>query len=166
MNPQYIQTIYGYDRWANAQMLSAGCKLTQEQFTREVGSSFPSVRDTMVHIISSQWIWLQRWKGNSLKRHFDTSPFPTCESVKSWLGEVENEQSKFIASLTQEQLLAPLSYHSLDGKPFAEPLWQQMSHRVNHSTYHRGQVTTMIRQLGGAPAQLDMIAYFRLNPGA
>jgi carboxymethylenebutenolidase len=166
MNLQYIHTLYVYDQWANAQLLPAGCKLSQEQFTRNLDSSFPSVRDTLVHIISSQWIWLQRWKGNSLKRHFDTAPFPTCESIKSWLGEVEQEQSKFISALTQEQLSAPLSYLSLDGKPFAEPLWQQMTHRVNHSTYHRGQVTTMLRQLGANTVQLDMIAFYRQNPGA
>ena len=166
MNLQYTRTLYAYDRWANGQLLPAACKLTQEQFTRDLGSSFPSVRDTLVHIISSQWIWLQRWKGNSLKRHFDTATFPTCESIRSWLIEMENEESKFLDELTQEKLLAPLSYTNFEGKPFHEPLWQQMAHRVNHSTYHRGQVTTMLRQLGAKAVQLDMIAYFRLHPGA
>jgi uncharacterized damage-inducible protein DinB len=166
MNLQYTRTLYAYDRWANGQLLPAACKLTQEQFTRDLGSSFPSVRDTLVHIISSQWIWLQRWKGNSLKRHFDTATFPTCESIRSWLIEMENEESKFLDELTQEKLLASLSYTNFEGKPFSEPLWQQMAHRVNHSTYHRGQVTTMLRQLGAKAVQLDMIAYFRLQPGA
>ena len=166
MNLQYTRTLYAYDRWANGQLLPAACKLPQEQFTRDLGSSFPSVRDTLVHIISSQWIWLQRWKGNSLKRHFDTATFPTCESIRSWLIEMENEESKFLDELTQEKLLAPLSYTNFEGKPFSEPLWQQMAHRVNHSTYHRGQVTTMLRQLGAKAVQLDMIAYFRLQPGA
>lgn len=166
MNPQYIRTLYAYDRWANGQLLPAACKLTQEQFTRELGSSFPSVRDTLVHIISAQWVWLQRWKGNSLKRHFDTATFPTCAAIKSWLSEVENEQAKFIDGLTQETLLAPLNYTNFEGQPFSEPLWQQMAHRVNHSTYHRGQVTTMLRQLGAKAVQIDMIRYFREHPGA
>jgi uncharacterized damage-inducible protein DinB len=166
MNLHYVHTLYTYDRWANGQLLPAACKLTQEQFTRELGSSFPSVRDTLVHIISAQWVWLQRWKGNSLKRHFDTATFPTCEAIKSWLGEVENEQAKFLESLTQEALLAPLEYTNFEGKSFNEPLWQQMVHRVNHSTYHRGQVITMLRQLGAKAAQLDMIFYFREHPGA
>ena len=126
MNLQYIRTLYAYDRWANGQLLPLGCKLTQEQYTKELGSSFPSVRDTLVHIISAQWVWLQRWKGNSLKRHFDTTTFPTCESVKSWLGEVENEESKFLAELTQEKLLAPMTYSNFEGKPLSESLWQQM----------------------------------------
>ena len=163
MNVQYIHALYAYDRWANEQLLGAVAKLEQVQFVRAQGSSFPSVRDTLVHIVSAQWVWLQRWKGNSLKRHFDNATFPTCEAVRSWLGEVENEQIKFLTTLTDEKLLAPLSYSNFEGKSFAEPLWQQMTHRVNHSTYHRGQVTTMLRQLGAKAVPLDMIAYFRLQ---
>ncbi|MSO21547.1 MAG: damage-inducible protein DinB [Acidobacteria bacterium] len=164
MNLQYIHELYAYDCWANARLLDAVGKLQQGEFLREMGSSFPSVRDTLVHLVSAEWVWLQRWKGTSLQRHFDTATFPTPDSIRCWLTKVESEQSKFINSLTQDELLSPHSYSNFEGKSFAEPLWQQLTHRVNHSTYHRGQVTTMLRQLGATAVALDMIAYFRQNP--
>jgi uncharacterized damage-inducible protein DinB len=45
--------------------------------------------------------------------------------------------------------------------PFAQPLWQCLQHVANHSTYHRGQITTMLRQLGAKPAGTDLIGFYR-----
>src|ERR1700720_3704269 len=57
-----IQLLYEYDRWANNRVLQAACALSAEQFTRDLGSSFRSVRDTLVHIIGGEWIWLAYWE--------------------------------------------------------------------------------------------------------
>ena len=47
------------------------------------------------------------------------------------------------------------------GRPISQPLWQCLQHVANHSTYHRGQVTTMLRQLGRQGRQHDLIAFYR-----
>jgi uncharacterized damage-inducible protein DinB len=76
-------------------------------------------------------------------------------------GILHNEVLDYAESLTDQKLLASFAYRDLRGNPYAQPLWQQMQHVANHSTYHRGQITTMLRQLGLTPVPTDLIAYYR-----
>ena len=62
MNKDDIQLLFEYDRWANNRVLRAVSALSDEQFTRDLGGSFPSVRDTLVHILGGEWGWLTYWK--------------------------------------------------------------------------------------------------------
>src|SRR5260370_5243722 len=61
MNKDDIQLLYEYDRWANNRVLQAVSGLSDEQFTRDLGGSFRSVRDTLVHIVGGEWGWLTYW---------------------------------------------------------------------------------------------------------
>ena len=70
----------------------------------------------------------------------------------------------FVASLTSEDLLRTLSYKTMSGESHTQPHWQMLQHVANHSTYHRGQITTMLRQLEGAkPVSTDLIAFYRMR---
>jgi uncharacterized damage-inducible protein DinB len=62
MNLEDICLLYAYDRWANGRVLDAAAQVTAEQFTRDLGGSFHSIRDTLLHIIGGEWIWLEYWK--------------------------------------------------------------------------------------------------------
>jgi uncharacterized damage-inducible protein DinB len=57
-----IQLLYEYDHWADNRVLQAAAGLSTEAFTRDLGGSFRSVRDTLVHIIGGEWIWLAYWR--------------------------------------------------------------------------------------------------------
>ncbi|MGC1300470.1 MAG: DinB family protein, partial [Alloacidobacterium sp.] len=61
MTKDDMQLLYEYDRWANNRVLQATSDLSAEQFTRDLGGSFRSVRDTLVHIIAAEWFWLAYW---------------------------------------------------------------------------------------------------------
>lgn len=165
MDTKYIRTLYEYDRWANARALGAASKLSVEQFTKHMGSSHRSVRDTLVHILSAQRTWLSRWKGAFPQSMLDPRQFPTPEVVRTAREETQRELDAFLASLSDEQSRAVVSYKTLQGQSFGHPLWQQMAHLVNHSSYHRGQVTTMLRQLGAEPVATDLIVFFREQQG-
>jgi uncharacterized damage-inducible protein DinB len=65
-----------------------------------------------------------------------------------------------VAEQTEASLAAPLSYRNLKGEPATFPLGQLMLHAVNHSTYHRGQITTLLRQLGAQPVSTDLVLYY------
>ena len=65
MNREDIQLLYEYDHWANNRVLQAASALNGEAFTRDLGGSFRSVRDTLVHIIGGEWGWLTYWKAPS-----------------------------------------------------------------------------------------------------
>jgi uncharacterized damage-inducible protein DinB len=180
MNKSDIQTVYAYNRWANERLFAALDKLSSQQFTTPVQSSFPSIRDTVFHIVAAEWLWLKRWQGTSPRSTLadpDLSPatwstlspggipsikeLTTLSAVKSFADSIEQERRDFLRSLNEDVLQAPLQFRDMAGTPYAEPLVQLMQHLVNHGTYHRGQVTTMLRQLGAETVALDMLYFFR-----
>jgi uncharacterized damage-inducible protein DinB len=162
MNKDDIQLLYEYDRWANNRVLQAASALSAEQFTRDLGGSFCSVRDTLVHIVSGEWGWLEYWKSTSYSPAFLTDlrnrrdalfnpdMFPNIAAVRSRWEEVRKEQTEFVNRLTNEALGKMLPIRGTQVK-----LVHLMQHLANHSTYHRGQVTLMTRQLGAEPLATD-----------
>jgi uncharacterized damage-inducible protein DinB len=163
MNKKDFQILYDYNRWANARVLDAASRLTTEQYTRDLSSSFRSVRDTLTHIMAAEWIWLRRWKGTSPKALFDPAEFPNLVALRAKWAEIEQEQMEFVNNITDESLATMISYVNFKGETWQYPLWQMMQHLVNHSTYHRGQVTTMLRQLGTEPAATDFLLFFDMR---
>jgi uncharacterized damage-inducible protein DinB len=163
MNTAYIQTLYEYDHWANARVLGAASNLSPDEFLKGMGSSFGSIRDTLVHILSAQRTWLSRWRGSSPKAHLDAANFPGVEAVRAEWERLSRQLRGFLESLADERLRAVAPYTTFSGQPQSQLLWQQMAHLANHGTYHRGQVTTMLRQLGAAPIATDMIVFFRVQ---
>lgn len=154
-----IQELYRYNRWANDRMFEAVSRLTQEKFTKSLASSHPSVRDTLTHIVWAEWIWLQRWKGMSPQVVFEAEDFPHVHALRArWL-DVEIEQRAFIETMTTQSLLGLVQYVNLQGRTWQYPLWRQMYHVVNHSSYHRGQLTTMMRQLAAPPIPTDFLVF-------
>ncbi len=160
MNRQDVLALYEYNAWANGRTLGAVEGLTPEQFVKDLGNSFPSVRDTLVHIAGAEWAWLRRWQGESPTKLIPGTDFPTFGSVKERFATIQRERQAFLASLTEERLVQPFDYKDLAGNAYRLPLVQSMQHVVNHGTYHRGQVTTMLRQLGARPVSTDMSRYY------
>ncbi|MBI1872743.1 MAG: DinB family protein [Acidobacteria bacterium] len=160
MHLQRILELYRYNTWANGRVLDAASRLSSEALLKDLGSSFPSVRDTLVHISGAEWVWLQRWRGSSPKALPSAWDFPTLDAVKTRWIEIERDQAAYLRTLTEEALDTEIPYINFKGQPFKYPLWQQLSHVVNHSTYHRGQVTTMVRQLGAEPVSTDLLRYY------
>jgi uncharacterized damage-inducible protein DinB len=154
-----IQAFYRYNSWANGRAFEAVSQLSPEAFVKDLESSFASVRDTLVHIIWAEWIWLQRWNGVSPHTVFQPIHFSSPDAVRARWSEVEAEQRTFVDAVTSERLLTVVRYVNLIGQTWEYPLWRQMYHVVNHSTYHRGQLTTMLRQLGARPLPTDFLAF-------
>ena len=154
-----IRLMTGYTRWADLRMLEAVSRLTPEQYLKDLGSSLKSVRDTVVHLASAQWIWFMRWKGVSPDAMWPAADYPTVALVRERWDPLAAELADFVAAQTEVTLRKPLSYKNLKGEPVTLPLGPQMLHAANHSTYHRGQVTTLLRQLGAQPVSTDLILY-------
>lgn len=162
MTKSDIQLLYEYDRWANARVLKAASSLNSEQFTRDLGGSFPSIRGTLVHILRGEWGWLEYWKGPShdpgflpdlkvrMETLFNPEAFPSIATVRLRWMEVEGEIAEFVTGLTNESLERMLPFRTGKIK-----LTHLMQHLANHSTYHRGQVAVMMRQLSAEPLSTD-----------
>lgn len=160
MDIERIAELYRYNQWANARARGAAAALGAEQLTRDLKNSFPSVLDTLVHIYDAEWTWLQRWKGVAPGELPPGAPFATLAALEARWTEMELEQAQFLERLTGDMLGRTLSYTNRRGQPRSYPLWQPILRVVNHSTYHRGQITTMLRQLGAKPVSTDLVVFY------
>ena len=172
MNKDNIQLLYEYDRWANHRTLQSAGALSVDQFTRDLGGSFRSVRDALLHIIGGEWGWLAYWKAPShgaafladlWDRHdtlFHPDAFPDIAAVRLRWAEVEKEQTEFVNSLTDEALRKMLPVRETEAS-----LAHLMQHLANHSTYHRGQIAMMMRQLGAKPVATDFRLFLEEGRG-
>jgi uncharacterized damage-inducible protein DinB len=166
MTKDDIQLLYEYDRWANNRVLRAVSTLSAEEFTRDLGGSFRSVRDTLVHIVGGEWGWLTIWNEPSLSSAFVTdlwtrlgdlfhpNAFSDLAAVQLKWAEVEREQVEFVNRVTNESLRRMLPVRETQIS-----LAHLMQHLANHSTYHRGQVALMIRQLAAEPLATDFAMF-------
>ena len=160
MNLEMARELLTYNTWANRKMLDAVSNLSQQQFTRELGGSYPSVQSTLTHILWAEWLWLERWQDRSPMEVFDPADFPSVESIQErWQG-VQDGQAASVGSLTSGLLERVGRYRNRKGETWEYVLWRQLQHAFNHSTYHRGQVTNMLRQLGARAVTTDYLAYW------
>lgn len=160
MTADEVRTLYAFNRWATGRLLDAARRLTPQDFTRDLGTSYRSVRGTLVHLVWAEWIWLRRWRGESPKQVFAQEEFADAEAVASRWREVEREQRAFLDGLTDDRLPVRLAYENLQGERWEYPLLHMLQHVVNHSSYHRGQVVTLLRQLGHTPPPTDFLVFF------
>ncbi len=166
MTKDDIHLLFEYDRWANNKVLEAVSTLTVEQFTHDLGGSFHSVRDTLVHIIGGEWGWLTLFNEPSPGPTFATdlwtrqgtlfapSAFPDIAAVLLKWTEIERDQIEFVNRVTNESLgrMIPLRTTQIS-------LAHLMQHLANHSTYHRGQIAHMMRQLAAKPLATDFLIF-------
>lgn len=161
MSPDDIRFLYDYNAWANRRSLDAAAALTAEQFTKPLGSSFSSVRDTLAHIWGAEWIWMERLKGRSPASLPDVAQFHNISALQTRWQEDEARLNQFVARVTQDDLDGLHEYRTVKFGQYSNPLWLSMQHLVNHGTYHRGQITTILRQLGAKPLSTDFIHFYR-----
>ncbi len=152
-----------YTNWASRRLLTAVEGLPPEDRERPTGISHGSILGTLAHVQFADWVWYTRVAG-PLER-----PAGTLEALqRDWL-DIQNRWESWAASLTDSDLEREIEYRRMDGEQVRSPLWQIVLHVVNHGTLHRGQVMGMLRQLGVAPPNTDLIAYYRslrANPAA
>lgn len=161
MTPAEMQALYDYNSWANRRVLQACEPLTAEQFTKGLGSSFGSVRDTLAHIADAEWIWLERFHGRSPSAMPDALRFADLGSLRAAWGETDSALIRYVGGLAEADLQAAHEYKTFKFGVYQNPLWQSLQHLANHGSYHRGQVATLLRQLGATPVATDLIHYYR-----
>lgn len=150
-----------YTVWANHRVLRAAATLSADDFKRDLGNSHGGVRGTLVHTMGAEWIWLERWKGLSPTRGIDEGEFPTVVELSDRWRTIEEHRGSWLRGLSESAAAEVVRYSTLDGRPFETALWKLVQHVANHSTYHRGQVITMLRQLGARAVSTDMVLWDR-----
>lgn len=163
--PDYARQLYDFNAWANRRVLDACAALTPEQFTRPLGSSFSSVRDTLAHVAGVEWLWRERWRGRSPASIPAAELYADLAALRAPWEKVGGELLAFVRALAASDLGRRVSYRNTAGQAYESEMWEMLAHLVNHGSYHRGQVITLLRQLGAAAPATDFIAFRRALAG-
>ena len=166
MLTQYLRTLYAFNAWANERILDTAAQLTPEQLLSSSGGSFPSVRDTLVHIMSAQWIWLSRWKGASPRTMLDPGDFADLAAIRARWADLERDTQLFVGVLDADGVARPITYTNTHGQQWTYSLWQMLVHQVNHATQHRSEIALTLTQCGHSPGELDFLRYIDWSVGA
>ncbi|MGA3186417.1 MAG: DinB family protein [Bryobacteraceae bacterium] len=143
-----------YSGWASRRLFDAALALPEEEQHREVGVSHKSLLGTLEHIFWGDRVWFVRTVALGVK--------PPDEPLTVAWPKLQKGWEDWAAALTDQDLLRVIDYKSLNGDEHHTPVWQIVMHVVNHATLHRGQVVSLLRQLGIAPPQTDLITYYRV----
>ncbi len=147
-----------YQHWATIKTLDSVANLSEEQLHRDLGSSFKSVFETLVHVYGADRAWLGRLEGQSPSRP-NPNDYPSLEALREAWETVLDGWKPTVSKLENPKL--EVHYKSYDGAPFTNSLEQIVKQVVNHGTYHRGQVAAMQRMLGGEAVGTDLIRFYR-----
>jgi uncharacterized damage-inducible protein DinB len=157
-----LETLLDYHYWARDRMLDALDPLTADQLNRDLGSSFRSIRETVAHLISGEWAWYERWHGRMPAAPLPLDRFADVPAIREQWSAHESKMRAFVGGLDDGGGDRVIEYTLLSGAAGSASFAQMLQHVVNHGSYHRGQVTTMLRQLGASPAKsMDLIAFYR-----
>ncbi len=161
---EYLQELYEYNYWANKRYLAVAGSLTEEQLFRKQGHSWDSVQAVLVHMMSSERMWPQRWRGEK-GTFLDPQDFPSVVSVREYWVEVERNMRAFIAEQTGASLSRPVTYTNPKGETFTLPLWQMMVQPPNHNTHHRGELAAMFALMDVPHPEDEIVQYFLVKSG-
>jgi uncharacterized damage-inducible protein DinB len=159
-----IENLYDYDKWANTKLFTVIAQIPQEQFTQSIAGSYGSIRNTLVHALSTEWGWLERCGGAKRGPALKGEDYPTLESVVRQWGIVERYIREFLSTLQDADLLRNVEYANERGKR-SMPIGEMLHHGANHAAHHRGQVALLLRMLGHAPGNFDILFYYAEKGG-
>lgn len=159
MNKQDIVILYQYNAWSNTKILNVASTVTQEKFLAPMPFPHGSLRGTLVHALSGEWIWRRRWEGTPQNPSLKPEDFPTFEALRARWVEEESRLVQFVVNVTDDQLYTRFKYVSTDGFHYERVLWEAMAHLVNHGTQHKTEAAAILTGMGHSPGNIDLIVY-------
>lgn len=137
-----------YNFWANKMLCDVISTLSEEQQEQHIKSSFPSLKKTLAHMWDAESIWWQRLKlVENVQRPSETANRSTSEIVAN-LQQQNKLWYDWVSAATAAAIDHVFAYQNTKKELFKQPVYQMLLHLFNHSTYHRGQLVTIMRQLG------------------
>lgn len=169
MTLDWISALARYNRWMNDKLYALAAPLSDDMRKRDCGAFFGSIHGTLNHLLLTDKVWLARFKGITIPDNFmgpegiqslDQELYSDFTALREERRLTDEEISAWVAQVTHDQLSAPLVYMRR-GQRTVSPLWWSLIHLFNHQTHHRGQITTLLSQLGCDPGVTDLVAMLR-----
>ena len=163
---EYYQTLARYNCWANQRLDRAINLLSDAQYRQDYGAFFRSIQGTLNHILVADKVWLHRITGEGdCPSHLDAILYDDLDLLRAARAFEDQRIVDTVSTLNEQRLCSLLKYCNLKGERFEQPLMLVLGHLFNHQTHHRGQVHTLLTQLGCEAPALDLI-YFLRQPAA
>ncbi|MBW8685684.1 DinB family protein [Chitinophaga rhizophila] len=157
----YFLKLAQYNLWANSKIFAWLDQIDDTQWETKITSSFSSIRETATHIASAEKIWVDFWT-KAMKPVYLSAQFSgsKTELIYIWQ-QASNDLKSFIENYQESELERPVSFIYPNGTEGQMKFWQTFSHIINHSTYHRGQLVTLLRSSGFTGlSSLDLATYY------
>lgn len=161
MNLKDLERLFSYNRWANNLAFDSVAQLTEEERKRDLKSSHHSIFGTLQHIAGAERVWLNRWTGNPTATLTPEELPDQLDGLRSQYDATRKEMEQYFATLDDAKLESGLTVKTSKGVEYTNTYEEMIQHLFNHSTFHRGQISGMLRQLGKTPPALDLIRFLR-----
>lgn len=161
-----------YNRWFNAQLYSACAPLGDETLKRDCGAFFGSIHVTLNHLVWADKMWLARFAAQDVAcqpsltpqllalpsgARFETVLFEGFGDLRAHRVQLDTAIETWVQQLPPDFPGRTMRYSNTKGVSREHPMWQAMTHFFNHQTHHRGQVTTLLTQMGVDVGVTDLI---------
>ncbi|MFC7371050.1 DinB family protein [Fictibacillus iocasae] len=151
---QSIQQLFAYHVWATEKMMQHLETEAAVVFNKEIVSVFPSIKAVVDHLIEVEYLWFSRMTGRDACAVYPESP----NEARQKLSTLHEEMTFYINSVVASEVIM---YNTSQGEAFQNTVEELFIHLVNHGTYHRGNLSAMLRQQGIPGASTDYIYYLR-----
>jgi uncharacterized damage-inducible protein DinB len=157
---QEIKQLVAFNRWANRIFFDALSQLPAEQYGRDMHSSHGGIHGTLAHLVGAEKGWLRRWLRQPETASAAVRQLTSLTALRADWESLCADMSQFVDTLDDQKLQEILTTQTLAGSTTSK-YWQMIQHVVDHSSYHRGQIVTMLRQLGVEPPSTGLIRFYR-----
>jgi uncharacterized damage-inducible protein DinB len=161
MTKDEVLELFTYNAWANRTLFDGCAAVPVEDYLRDLKSSHGGLHGTLCHTVWAEQLWLTRWLGMPPPAVPQGRDLATLAAVRARWEDVEAERARFLAGVDDARLDETVSVKPTSGGEYRHSYRQMFRHLVNHSSYHRGQVVTMLRQVGVRPPSTDLILFYR-----
>jgi len=164
MTKKYFTELVNYNIWTDNIIIEWLKQLTEEQWEQDITSSFSSIKQTAIHIVSAKKVWIDFWTKKPDPVYLSVKFNGTKDELIAIWQKASDDLHYFIENYPEEDYQQPITVLYPNGKEVKMIFWQTLPHFVNHATYHRGQLVTMLRQAGfNNFSNTDLFTYFILQ---
>jgi uncharacterized damage-inducible protein DinB len=156
-----LKLLHAFNAWASNRILDAVGRMPEADVSKDMKTSHGSIHATLVHMVGAEKMWLSRWLGTPDRTFLSSDEVPTLGDLRAAWERVGFETARFIGTMNDRKLQETFTMTTAKGESFVHTYSQAFQHVVDHSTYHRGQVVAMMRQLGVAPPSTGLIVFYR-----
>ncbi len=161
ISKEYLKALADYNIWTDNIIMEWLDQIDDRQWEQPVVSSFSSIKQTVLHMVSAKKIWIDFWTNVPDPAYLSAGFKGTKNELIGIWKKASVDLKNFMETFPEENYQQPITFKYPKGGEGRMAFWQTFPHFINHATYHRGQLVTMLRQAGFTGfTSTDLATYF------